>query len=59
MNNYAMLLAGVGLLILCGWLLTKNIKRSGFINFLFRIDLILGIAAGVYLMVTSATTLWL
>lgn len=58
MNDYAMLLAGVGLLILCGWLLAKNIKRSGFINYLFRFDIIVGLAAGVYLVVVSANALW-
>lgn len=53
-----MLLAGVGLLILCGWLLTKNIKRRGFINYLFRFDIIVGLVAGIYLVVASANALW-
>ena len=51
--DYTKLLAGLGLLVIFTWILIRNGKRSGFIHTLFRIDTILGIVAGVYLIFTA------
>jgi hypothetical protein len=51
--DYIKLIAGIGLLVIFTWILLKNSKRSGFMHALFRIDTILGMAAGCYLVYTS------
>lgn len=51
--EYMKLILGIGLLAIFTWLLIRNGKRSGFIHTLFRIDTILGIVAGLYLIITS------
>lgn len=40
---------GTGLLIAFTWILLRNIGRSGFIHAMFRIDTIIGMMAGPYL----------
>jgi hypothetical protein len=56
--DYLKLLAGIGLLIVFGWLLVRNAHRKGFINGLFAIDTLLGLIAGLYLVITSLNALW-
>jgi len=55
--EYIKLLLGIGLTIFFAWLLVKNLKRSGIINALLRLDTIGGITAGLYLVVTSIHSL--
>ena len=56
--DYIKIIAGFALLIIFSWLLIKNSKRKGFMDALFQIDTILGIVAGLYLIITSVTSLW-
>jgi hypothetical protein len=51
--GYLTLVLGLTLLAVFTWLLIRNGKRSGFIHRLFSIDIILGIAAGLYLIASS------
>ncbi len=44
---------GVVLLAIFGWLLVRNHNRKGIIHSLFHLDTILGIIAGLYLVVTG------
>ncbi len=55
--GYFELIAGVLLLASFTWMLVRNSKRSGFIHGLFRIETIAGVAAGLYLVITSVQTL--
>jgi hypothetical protein len=55
--EYIKLVSGIGLVIVFGWLLLKNMRRSGFMQSLFRIDTVLGIVAGLYLSITSVISL--
>ena len=48
---------GIGLIGIFTWLLLRNLKRSGFINAVFRFDTIVGIVAGLYLLVSSIHSL--
>ena len=57
--DYIKLIFGIGFIIVFIWLLVRNSKRSGFINALFSIDIILGLVAGVYLIFTSVHILFL
>lgn len=50
---YLNLVLGVIILILSIGLLTRNSKRSGFIDTLVRFDTIAGIVAGFYLTISS------
>ena len=56
--EYIKIIAGLALLIIFSWLLIKNSKRKGFKDALFQIDTILGIVAGLYLVITSVISLW-
>lgn len=47
------LISGIGLLVVFTWILIKNSRRSGFIHNLFRIDTIVGMVAGLYLLFIS------
>lgn len=51
--EYIKLLIGLALLALFSLLFYKHSKRSGFMHALFRIDTVLGLAAGLYLVITS------
>jgi hypothetical protein len=51
--GYLTLILGVALLAVFYWLLRVNWKRSGLIHALFRVDTILGLIAGAYLIVVS------
>ena len=51
--EYMKLIAGIVFLMTFGWLLVRNIDRKGFMHGLFRIDTIIGIVAGLYLVITS------
>jgi LPXTG-motif cell wall-anchored protein len=53
------LMLGIALLVVFGWLLARNRKRSGFIHAVFRIDIVLGLVAGLYLVVTSLNSLFI
>lgn len=53
------LISGIALLAIFTWLLIRNGRRKGFIHTLFRIDTIIGILAGLYLVATSVHSLLL
>lgn len=55
--EYLKLILGIMLTASFIWILVKNSRRSGFIHALLRIDTIIGVVAGVYLIFTSAYTL--
>ena len=55
--EYFKLIFGLGLTATFIWLLLKNSKRTNFINALLRVDTILGLVAGVYLVFTSTYSL--
>lgn len=56
--EYMKLFIGLALLAVFTWILIKNGRRSGFIHTLFRVDTIIGIVAGVYLIFTSLHSLF-
>ena len=51
--EYMKLISGIILLLVFTGLLISNIKRKGFMHFLFRVDTVIGMLAGVYLIITS------
>lgn len=51
--EYFKFIAGIVLTVVFLWILMRNSKRSGFIHALLRIDTILGVAAGLYLIISS------
>ena len=51
--EYLKLILGLGLTVTFIWLLMKNRRRTNFINALLRVDTILGLVAGVYLVFSS------
>jgi len=55
--EYIKLTLGLGLTVTFIWLLMKNSKSTNFINALLRIDTILGLVAGVYLVCASTYSL--
>jgi hypothetical protein len=55
--EYLKLFLGIGLLIVFSWLLLKNSKRKGFFQSIFQFDMIIGIIAGLYLVINSAYAL--
>ena len=55
--DYTRLILGFALLAIFTWLLIRNSKRSGFIHTLFRFDTIVGIVAGLYLIISSVNAL--
>lgn len=55
--DYTRLFLGIALLAIFTWLLIRNGKRSGFIHTLFRFDTIVGMVAGLYLIISSITAL--
>ena len=57
MDEYTTLVLGIGLLIAFGWIVIKNRKRTGVLHALIRIDTMLSLVAGLYLIVTSTISL--
>jgi len=55
--DYTRLFLGIALLVIFTWLLIRNGKRSGFIHTLFRFDTIVGMVAGLYLIISSVNAL--
>jgi hypothetical protein len=55
--DYLKLILGFAFLVIFTWILIRNSKRSGLIHVFFRIDTILGMAAGLYLVFTSVHSL--
>jgi hypothetical protein len=55
--EYIKLIVGLGLTVTFIWLLLNNSKRTNFINALLRLDTILGLVAGVYLVCASTYSL--
>ena len=53
----AKLVSGIALLIVFGWILPRNKERKGVIHSLFRIDTLVGIVAGIYLILTSVISI--
>jgi hypothetical protein len=53
------LILGIGFLAIFTWIFVRNSKRKGVIHTLFRIDTVLGMLAGLYLVVTSIDSLLL
>lgn len=51
------LFLGIALLAVFTWILIRNGKRTGFIHTLFRFDTLAGIAASIYLIVSSLNSL--
>lgn len=51
--EYTKLVLGIALIITFTWFLRKSIKRYGFARALTSIDIILGLIAGLYLIITS------
>lgn len=51
--EYWKLIAGIALIITFGWFLRKNSKRYGMAKALISIDIILGLLAGLYLVISS------
>jgi hypothetical protein len=51
------LVLGIMLLVLFLWIFAKNMKRSGILHTLFRIETLLGIGAGLYLTITAVIAL--
>ena len=56
--EYIKLFLGIGLIIVFTWFLLTNIKRKGIVNALFRIDTIIGMVAGLYLVITSVNSIF-
>jgi hypothetical protein len=57
MMDYVKLILGIGLIAAFTWILVKNSKRSGFLHALIRIDTVVGMVAGIYLVFTSVQSL--
>jgi hypothetical protein len=57
--EWIQLIIGIGMVALFIWLLVKNAHRRGLINALFRFDTVIGIIAGVYVVITAAHALLL
>ena len=55
--EYFKLITGVILVIVFFWILSKNSKRTIFLHAIIRVDTILGIAAGLYLVFSSLGSL--
>lgn len=54
---YIKLILGIAFLIAFSWILVRNSKRTGFLSSLFRIDTIVGVVAGLYLVATAVIAL--
>lgn len=55
--EYLKLCFGIGLTVAFFWILIKNSRRTNFIHSLLRVDTILGVFAGLYLIFSSLQNL--
>ncbi|WPP52688.1 hypothetical protein [Catalinimonas niigatensis] len=55
--EYIKLLLGIGMIIGFVWILYQNRNRSGLVNALFRIDNVIIIIVGFYLIITAVYSL--
>lgn len=55
--EYMKLFVGIGILVVFCWILVRNSKRTGILHSLLRVDTIIGIVAGLYLVFTSVLAL--
>jgi hypothetical protein len=55
--EFTKLILGIGILITFAWILYRNSKRTGILHSLSRIDTIIGVFAGLYLVVASIGSL--
>jgi hypothetical protein len=55
--DYFKLVAGLLLLIAFGWVMLRNGKRTGFLHAFFAFDILLGLMAGLYLVITSVASI--
>ncbi|MGC1240341.1 MAG: hypothetical protein WA874_02075 [Chryseosolibacter sp.] len=51
------LVAGILVLGICTWILARNKDRKGFIHAVFRVDTLIGIIGGIYLILSSTIAL--
>lgn len=51
--DYLKLVAGILVLLAFGWILVKNANRRGFLHAFFRFDTLVGLIAGIYLVISS------
>ena len=55
--EYFKLMSGMVLVVVFFWILSKNSKRTSFLHAVIRVDTILGIVVGLYLVLTSVNSL--
>ncbi len=55
--DYFKLIAGIAFFATFMWAFVRNLKRTSLVNALLSIDMLLGMAAGLYLTVTSVIAL--
>lgn len=51
------LILGIGILVAFSWILVRNSNRNGILHSLFRFETVIGIIAGVYLVLTAVLSL--
>lgn len=56
--EYFKLVAGMGLLAVFIWLLDRTSKRKGLLVSVLRVDMVIGIIAALYLIVSSTTSIF-
>lgn len=56
--EYFKLVAGVGLLAVFIWLLNRTSKRKGLLVSVLRVDMVIGIIAALYLIVSSTISIF-
>ncbi len=57
--EYIKLLLGIALLAAFTWILIRNSKRTGILQALLRIETVVGMVAGFYLITTAINSLML
>ena len=55
--EYVKLLVGIVMIVVFTWILVRNSKRTGWMDALLRLDNLLIVAIGAYMVVTSARML--
>lgn len=55
--EYFKLISGVVLVAVFFWILTKNSRRTGFLQAIIRVDTVLGTVVGLYLVFTFVNSL--
>jgi hypothetical protein len=56
--DYMKLISGIVLLAVFTWILVRTSKRTGSLHMLTRMDTIVGVIAGLYLVITSVKSLF-